>query len=112
MCVCESASASECECESASAGVYLGAVQQGLPAVLQGQVGLLVLVLPPGVLVEGELPWHLGQAEQLVGAQLVLELLPAVQLLPGGREGGREGRKGRGRERTKERNKERRREEK
>lgn len=59
-------------------GTYLGVVQQHLPTVLHGQVGLLLL---PGVLVEGELPRHLGQPEQRVGVEFALELLQTVQLL-------------------------------
>lgn len=59
---------------------YLLVVQQHLPTVLHGQVGL-PLPLLPGVLVEGELPRHLGQTEQRVGVEFILQLLHTVQLL-------------------------------
>lgn len=61
--------------------LYLWVVQQHLPTVLHGQVGL-ALPLLPGVLVEGELPGHFRQPpEQRVGVEFILQLLHAVQLL-------------------------------
>lgn len=61
-------------------GLYLRVVQQHLPAVLQDQVGLLLLLLPL-VLEEGELPWHFGEPEHGVGVQFALKLLQTIHLL-------------------------------
>lgn len=61
--------------------LYLRIVQKHLPTILHSQVGVLLLPLLPGVLVEGQLLRHFGQTKQRVGVEFTLQLLHTVQLL-------------------------------